>query len=148
MIDADNAGEKWLDAKVALSALVSLPFRIKCAFSHHNAKVDERCWYTTKLVNFPSSIDLHVNKADDVWALGASFYYLCMGKPVAEYHSGSWSHSWKEVSLLVFAALVFGMLLSLSSRASSPPGLIYERDSRNPFSLQSCILLRVSRDEN
>ncbi len=32
-----------------------------------------------------------------MWALGASFYYLCMGKPVAEYHSGSWSHSWKEV---------------------------------------------------
>lgn len=37
-------------------------------------------------------------KADDVWALGASFYYLCMGKPIAKHvPGGSWSQSWKEV---------------------------------------------------
>lgn len=51
VIDADNAGEIWLDAK-----------------------------------------------SDDVWALGASFYYLCTGEHIAEHHSGkSWSRSWKEV---------------------------------------------------
>ncbi len=51
VIDADNAGELWLDAK-----------------------------------------------SDDVWALGASFYYLCTGKHVASFlPGGSWSRSWKEV---------------------------------------------------
>jgi serine/threonine protein kinase len=51
VIDADNAGEVWLDAK-----------------------------------------------SDDVWALGASFYYLCSGKHVAPFQpGGSWTRSWKEV---------------------------------------------------
>jgi hypothetical protein len=71
VIESDNAGELWLDAK-----------------------------------------------SDDVWALGASFYYLCTGKHVSKVleclfvllpcgcfffqvatfqPGGSWSRSWKEV---------------------------------------------------
>ena len=47
-------------------------------------------------------------KADDVWALGASFYYLCMGKPVANFEPGaSWSHSWKEVMKFVCPSVVW-----------------------------------------